>query len=280
MIFSRNLRPVLKRALPLAFCLSFLLVNFIPSTGFAIPIVSSTGSIGLDTLTFSFTGPVGVSFLDADGANTKSSFSSAWAGLNGTNFDGSDFVEGAFTTTSFTALLPDASGQVAGSGATTASSASASSNIALNSGPSLADVFIAQSALTGQFTVDGATQLTVTANYSYTQSLNSVGGGSAFSDILAGIYLFDFDTDNQIASNEFSLVNSIIDLGSFTSANGGVLSFVVGLLPTFTYAFEASASTVASATAPAPVPEPATMLLLGAGLIGIGFYSRRFKMDR
>ena len=131
-----------------------------------------------------------------DWTDTQSSFSSAWVALNGNGNQPStsDFIEGAFTTTTFLAFLTDPTGQVTGSATTTASSASASSDIALNNGPSLADVFIAQAALTGQFTVLKATQLTVTANYNFNQSLNSVDGGSAFSDILAGIYLSDFDT--------------------------------------------------------------------------------------
>ncbi len=281
MKLSRNCKPGLKGILRLACCLSLLLMIFIPSTVLALPIVSSTGSIMLDALALGFDIPGNVSFLDGDLADTRSSFSGAWVGLNGVETDpgGSDFFEGAFSTTSFSAFLSDASGQVTGSGATTATSTSASSGIGLNSGPSLADVFIAQAALTGQFTVSAPTQLTVSATYSYNQSLSSVDGGSAFSDILAGIYLFDFLTSAQLDQREFSLVNSIVGAGAFSSSDGGILRFVYDLASGIVYDFEASASTVASAKAPAsvpaPVPEPATMLLLGTGLLGVGVLSRK-----
>ena len=237
--------------------LCFLTVASLPSNGHAVPVVSSLSSILLDSITFTLDGPVTLDFR----ADTSSSFSGAWVALNGVETDpvGSEFVEGAFTDTAFTATLPDATqpdatGSVTGSGATTASSVSALAEILLDSGPSQGDVFIAQSALTGQFTVSAPTTLTLSASYTFSQSLASVEGGTASSDILAFLALDVFDTGEPVGTGvpQFSLVNSLIDFGSFSDTGSGLLTLVASLSDGIVYDFAASASIVASASAPGP----------------------------
>ena len=281
-------------------CLGILAVMILPGQGYASSSTFGLADITWDYLTFTYTDasgiPIGdVSWLDpADPTvDTRSYFGSAWVGLNGAETDPglSSAIEGTWQArdpvtneiivAGISTSLTDTTGTVGGegiaqpTGGITRGAALANSTITLNSAGS-ADVFIAQAAFTGQFTVPSDGFLSITAPYSLLLTANTTSPGEfAFVDGLVGLFLSDFGTGDPISSDpryQFLLVN---DGGSDIYSDGGTLQLLnIPLSTLIVYDFEASASTVASATA---VPEPGTLLLLATGLIGLIGLRKKFK---
>jgi hypothetical protein len=273
---KRVVKIKLKNVILFLMCLGFVSAILLPGPALAVPTTAS-GTASLDWTNAVWTGFDSLIWSD------QNSLSGSWVGLNGVETDSgdSDFVEAAWASTSFTASLSDLTGSVTGSAATSLSAINASSNIALNTGPSFADVFIAQAVLTGQFTVAAPVTLSLTVPYALSLSVASVPGGSAFAEAVVGLKLSNFDITDPATGQSLILFSDEVNRNNLTfdpNLPSGFLSLSLSLDPLITYDFEASASTVASATA--PVPEPATMLLLGSGLFGLGALRKRIRIQR
>lgn len=125
-------------------------------------------------------------------------------------------------------------------------------------------------------------------NSNYVSVPNPSSNGSA-TIALGGLYNYfglwwsSIDTYNTISFyNGTSLVQSFTGSDIVSNANGSSSLYVNFLdLPEYDnvvmsstqYAFEAD--NIAIGNSNAPVPEPGTFALLGAGLLGLGIYSRR-----
>jgi len=304
---KRVIKWRLKSVILSLICLGFWAAIFLPAPGLALTSEFGIADMTWNYSTFMYTDAAGalvpVNWLDPTGVDTRNSFGSAWIRLNGVETDPGDsgFVEGAWALAGLSNGLSDAFSTVGGSGLTqptggiTRGAILATSDISLNSFGS-ADVFIAQAAFAGQFTVPSFGTLSISAPYLLQLTLNSGTGNGGFSagDVSVGLVLSDFDiTDPNtgqsfiLASDIRSYSNSIIGVGSSTYTESSVGSGVLpanmpdlailnfALSPGITYDFEAFASTTASAVA---TPEPTTLFLLGSGLIGLATTLRkRFK---
>ena len=298
----------LKKIISFVICLGFLGVMFLPGPCFALTSEFGLADMTWNYSTLTYTDGTGASVpvnwvIDPAVGDSRNSFSSAAIRLNGVETDpgNSDFVEGAWALTGLSTSLSDASGTVGGSGLTqptggiTRGAIQAISDITLNSVGS-ADVFIAQAAFTGQFTVPSAGTLSILAPYLLQLTLNSGSFGFSAGDVSVGLVLSNFDITDPATGQSLILVSdirshadSIIGAGSSTYTESSVGSGVLpanmpdlailnfALSPGINYDFEAFASTTASA---AEVPEPGTLFLLGSGLIGLGTALRKkFKKE-
>jgi hypothetical protein len=311
MIFSRNCRLKSKQAVLLLSCLGFLSMIFLPGASFALPVVTSNGSVSINWAGATLNRFNELNWIDnsdpADPVDTRNSFSSAGVELTGkTGTETANFFEGGFVKTSAAASLSNLLGNATGKAdtgfpttspkvpvdpASPANRLFASANTSVNLFSKLfgaiAEVTVAEAAFTGQFTVGTSIlDFYISVPYHIEQSLNSITPlGLATSDIAAGIYLSNFDTGELYASTEASSIKSIKGFGCYTlpaNQRDGFLILDWDLEPNILYDFELSASVKGWADPPAEtsVPEPASMLLLGAGLLGIGFFSRKLKKDR
>ncbi len=155
----------------------------------------------------------------------------------------------------------------------------ASSNISLSSTNS-ASVF-SQAVLSGQFTVNQATTLTVTLPYTLRLLLSGAIGGFSAGDATAGLFLYDYNgydpqtgqspallTSQQMIIAEILNSNAVYDSGLLS----GTLTLNFGLVPDFIYDFEAFASTNSSAA----VPLPGTVILFGPAVLALAMFRKKF----
>ncbi len=110
---------------------------------------------------------------------------------------------------------------------------------------------------------------TVTLSYENTSQWPNITVGAL------SFFFFDFNLPDEITGLT-ELVNDFPDQGSFaTFFNADSIQIDVPM--TNTNPGDLFSSTFRVDTAPAPVPEPSTILLLGSGLLGLGWYGRKRK---
>lgn len=266
---------------------------FLPNHASAIVSTDIFANLGVPTISLS--GGAILDWTAGSGADTRGSF----AGVS-TTFNGevdpyfADYADGVPWQNTYTTASHGVTPNTAAGSADTHSSLIpaipptsildpdrlyASSNIALSSTNS-ASIF-SQAVLSGQFTVNQATTLTVNLPYSLRVLLSSTTGGFSAGDATAGLYLYDFwGTDPLTGQSPALLTSQQMIIAQILNSNGvydsgllsGTLTLNFDLIPNFVYDFEAFASTNSSAA----VPLPGTVILFGPAVLALAMFRKKF----
>ncbi len=156
----------------------------------------------------------------------------------------------------------------------------ASSNLFLSS-PGSSGSVLAQSVLSGQFTVNQATTLTVTLPFSLSVLLSNTGGAFSAGDAIAALFLYDFAADadpltgqQPVLTSQEAIIRQILNSNGISDSGlvSGILTLSYDLVPNFIYDFEASATVNSSAA----VPLPGTLILFGPAVMALAMFRKKF----
>lgn len=262
MKFKRSLSTA-----PVFFIFSLLaaIVISVSSSAHGAAVSSNSSIINWESLSYKTSEGMSLHFP----ARSSTSFAAAFSSSSfADDFHSSD----GWGSTSALASIVSPSGSAIGSAFTNPRTlfASATASSAFGS-PFQSDAAALRSA---GFSVSGSGDLTVSVGYSLSQSLSTslfreFAEGFAF----AGLLLY-YDDNSAVAADTDVILNSILDGDSLFASRTGTLSATLFFNDGQGGFFDVLGS---GHSAVAPVPEPSTVILLGAGLAGMGLLRKRFK---